>query len=352
MAHHSDLNVPLIGNSVQPTAPPLATVDPSATFQVHVHVPAQSQYGNGSYTAVSARQQGFGGAPSYTHDASAATQPPPDYATSIDSTKVPSNGAEYESAVESVGAITDPDSKTPSAPTLAQVTDVESIPPPAYDHDVGCVHGLKRSMHWKSLILTLALFIVILVRILAAAGVFGTPGEGVDRPGIFAAMFLPFYIIYLIECACSGTAGYVKNKTGDATSLATAIRNSPPIITWHVQCYHYETRLRTRMVSDPHTNTSRMETYHETVRVNTHSASMDYAIVGWFDASGPWVPPTYENERLSSHVHIPLYTPMCMNYHEEHPPTHNFLVSWFHLSAYWLNRHVAPLDSLLPPSHE
>lgn len=79
------------------------------------------------------------------------------------------------------------------------------------------------------------------------------------------------YLIYIIHLACCVrlTRAFANESRGieSVMSLMDKPRFENPYYTWHVQCYHYETRTRTRTDKD-----GRTETYTERVRVNTHCA--------------------------------------------------------------------------------
>ena len=89
------------------------------------------------------------------------------------------------------------------------------------------------------------------------------------------------YLIFLVEHTYSKEYQYLENlgNVSNSANIVRNLRSSDPVITFHVQCYHYETRYRT--VTDYHTdddgNTrteTRIESYEE--RVNTHSANEIY----------------------------------------------------------------------------
>eukprot|EP00056_Hartaetosiga_gracilis_P001057 m.41991 g.41991 ORF g.41991 m.41991 type:complete len:378 (-) comp10479_c0_seq1:687-1820(-) len=173
-------------------------------------------------------------------------------------------------------------------------TDVHAFSQPFITEDVGCQSGLKRSPHLKSLILTLGLWTMIVIRIIVAAApdVIGYSSDTVtmfEKDEFFYPVFFGIYLIYLIEACCSSTSGYVHNKLQDPNPHVAAVLDTPPTIRFHIQCYHYETRTRT--VRDSNGNT-RTETYTE--RVNTHSASENFHILQWFDDSMPFFVPNYE----------------------------------------------------------
>ena len=98
------------------------------------------------------------------------------------------------------------------------------------------------------------------------------------------------YFIILIESEVCGEMQYLKNL-GDVSNSASVVRqmrSKRPLITFHVQCYHYETRYRTVYTTKTdsqgrsHTET-RQESYQE--RVNTHRASSVYKFDHFEDVS-------------------------------------------------------------------
>jgi hypothetical protein len=85
---------------------------------------------------------------------------------------------------------------------------------------------------------------------------------------------LGFYLFYLSEAyCCSSTRKYVGNIVNlDAiTKYFSTMRQTAPVITWHIECYHYRTR-RTK-------NGTRR------TKVVTHRAHMNYQYRAWRDVS-------------------------------------------------------------------
>ncbi|CAJ1391828.1 unnamed protein product [Effrenium voratum] len=80
------------------------------------------------------------------------------------------------------------------------------------------------------------------------------------------------YFIYLIHlCFCVRLTRALVNATEGIEQVIDKMdrpRYENPCFTWHVQCYHYETRTRTTTDKD-----GRTQTHTESVRVNTHTAS-------------------------------------------------------------------------------
>jgi len=92
------------------------------------------------------------------------------------------------------------------------------------------------------------------------------------------------YLIYLIWSCCHSSTKYINNLTTieqTFVNIKAAIK-SPPAISFHIQCYHYETR--TYYERDNEGN-SQMRT--ETVRVDTHRAQEMFAFNKWEDRSPP-----------------------------------------------------------------
>eukprot|EP00055_Hartaetosiga_balthica_P003776 m.8965 g.8965 ORF g.8965 m.8965 type:complete len:395 (-) comp3319_c0_seq1:261-1445(-) len=173
-------------------------------------------------------------------------------------------------------------------------TDIHAFNQPFVTEDVGCIHGFKRSPHLKCLILTLGIWVMIILRLIvafnrAAFGYYSHVPSTFEEETFFFPTLFGIYLIYLIEACCSSTKGYVNNKMQDPNPHVAQVLDSPPQITFHIQCYHYETRTRTVRDSNGNTKT---ETYTE--RVNTHSASMVFHIQQWYDDSAPFFVPNYE----------------------------------------------------------
>ena len=77
----------------------------------------------------------------------------------------------------------------------------------------------------------------------------GSPGGAL---GLIAAIA----IIYWIECFCSGTGKYLSNvlQNEGAEQFVERIKGQPAVITWNVACYHWETRRRSKRVTDARVN--------------------------------------------------------------------------------------------------
>ena len=146
--------------------------------------------------------------------------------------------------------------------------------------DIGCCSGLRESSHCKSFWITLIIIGFIVTSIIMIEPVF-LIGAGIC------------YILYMIEYCCSSTRKYLSNIHDSETvnELMINARNTAPIITWNVQCYHYETRTYWVTVTDSD-GRSRQEMRTETVRRNTHYASTQFDYKNWRDISQPWITDT------------------------------------------------------------
>ena len=106
--------------------------------------------------------------------------------------------------------------------------------------------------------------------------------QGLEQFRIAVYCMIPgIWLILLLEHFFSDEYEYLKNL-GDISNSANIVRNlrsSKPCITFHIQCYHYETRYRvitdTKRDDQGRTRTeTRTESYRE--RVNTHRANEMY----------------------------------------------------------------------------
>eukprot|EP01124_Arcella_intermedia_P024716 TRINITY_DN4239_c0_g1_i3.p2 TRINITY_DN4239_c0_g1~~TRINITY_DN4239_c0_g1_i3.p2 ORF type:complete len:391 (+),score=20.68 TRINITY_DN4239_c0_g1_i3:40-1212(+) len=100
------------------------------------------------------------------------------------------------------------------------------------------------------------------------------------------AVFGVLALIYYIEASCSGTRKYLSSMTTPEGihHYIHRIRSTYPRIRFHVECYHHETRHRTRTDADGKTH---HETYTE--KVVTHRESEEFFYDIWDDVSGQLV---------------------------------------------------------------
>ena len=149
----------------------------------------------------------------------------------------------------------------PSAPCPA---DLEASLPPAYGDDLGCA-GIKRDRHLVCAFLTLGLWVILLLKLLSVENVASADVEHFfDDDGSFYGLFFGVYALYLLECVLSGTHSFLRHRHGQdgAESTVFNLRRTPPTIHWSIQNYHYETRHRSRTVTDSNGN-KRTEHYTE-----------------------------------------------------------------------------------------
>jgi hypothetical protein len=144
--------------------------------------------------------------------------------------------------------------------------------PPAYVDDIGCWNGFKREPHALCLVLTSALCVELALRY----------ARVMDRT-TFLVLVIITAVIYLLESAFSHTSRYLWNASSQREVLSVyepRMRAEPLVITWTIQCYHYANRTHTTRTADGHTRTE-----HRRERVNTHAASVVYALNGCHDES-------------------------------------------------------------------
>jgi len=88
------------------------------------------------------------------------------------------------------------------------------------------------------------IFYAITSVLLAIAFYAAIPLGIIVGPQLFGIMGV--YVIYLIWSCCHHSTRYIANLTPLEqmfVNIEAAIR-APPIVTFHIQCYHYETRVR------------------------------------------------------------------------------------------------------------
>eukprot|EP00771_Trimastix_marina_P002404 gnl/Trimastix_PCT/3538.p1 GENE.gnl/Trimastix_PCT/3538~~gnl/Trimastix_PCT/3538.p1 ORF type:complete len:417 (+),score=58.21 gnl/Trimastix_PCT/3538:47-1297(+) len=103
------------------------------------------------------------------------------------------------------------------------------------------------------------------------------------------SLFALSFAFYIIESFCiSRVRHYVENlRVGEknACHFLEKMHRDPPMFIFHVECYHYEKRTRTRTVRDSKGRTRTVrETY--TVKVVTHRATGSHTFRYWHDYSG------------------------------------------------------------------
>jgi len=95
------------------------------------------------------------------------------------------------------------------------------------------------------------------------------------------------YAVYFINCCVSGSARYLCNihTTESAYDYVKRIKLVAPNIWFSIQCYHYETHVRTEYYTDSNGNRQSREV-SETVRVNTYYGTETFRYSEWSDISG------------------------------------------------------------------
>jgi len=143
----------------------------------------------------------------------------------------------------------------------------------------GCIPACKRNAHLKSWLLTLGTITLILLVILVDTG---TVWIGYDSMLVIYIFLGVFGFSYLVEICCSSSFSYLRESHEQEATLALVhnMKKAAPCITWHVQCYHYETRHHTRRDSE-----GNIEHYTTQERVNTWSATENFRFNHWSDAS-------------------------------------------------------------------
>jgi hypothetical protein len=136
-----------------------------------------------------------------------------------------------------------------------------------------CGKICRRIFNWILQILVLAVIIAIPILI------------SMDPNNNLWMLILIFltYIAYIINELCSPTFAYLRNKH-KANTIHDYMNNlytTPPTKTFHVECYHYETRIHTERDNNGETRTRT-----ERVKIVTHRGSQDFYYYSWRDISG------------------------------------------------------------------
>jgi hypothetical protein len=183
--------------------------------------------------------------------------------------------------------------------TPTQVQIQEGVEHRTEKHRWGC----RRSPHLLSLVLFITLWVsevgsvgllALLVNLADSGRGEGEEGDdnddSSDNTGFLAwSMVIPFaigfsYLGYMVEAfAFSKTWKYLKNMSAveDLVTHIERVRQTPPTIVLHGECYHMETRTRTVYDTTYHSDgtsstTSRIETYQERVVSHTDSETLVY----------------------------------------------------------------------------
>jgi hypothetical protein len=137
---------------------------------------------------------------------------------------------------------------------------------------VGCCEICRRIFNW---ILQLGL-IAAIIFVLAT----------MNKPafeGWYVALPIIFYIAYIINALCSPTFSYLlhKHKANTIHDYMKTLFATAPIIRFHVECYHYETRYET--YKDANGNT---QTRSSQVKITTYTGHENFYYYSWRDISG------------------------------------------------------------------
>lgn len=140
--------------------------------------------------------------------------------------------------------------------------------------DTTCESKCRHFFNWFAQLGVLATLIFLLISII---------GDDGDLLGPAIGSFVTFYILYIIMCFCSPTFRYLinKHKADSIHNHMEKLYYTPPTVTFHAVCYHYETYHYTETDSDG-------KTHHRTrtERVVTHSEYENFRFCSWRDVSG------------------------------------------------------------------
>ncbi|KAL0488930.1 hypothetical protein AKO1_009098 [Acrasis kona] len=156
---------------------------------------------------------------------------------------------------------------------------------PTYQHHEEVFFGCcRKSPHMLSLLFNLFLLASIIF-IIVAGILYGTnPSRNNKTVLIVAGCVLPVaFIAYIIEAFCSSTYSYLANllEVEDIVTHINRIRDTAPVLRFHCECYHYETRLVTVSYTETDSNgvtrtRHRTETREEKVVTYTESERFEF----------------------------------------------------------------------------
>lgn len=100
---------------------------------------------------------------------------------------------------------------------------------------------------------------------------------------IFGLVFI-VWLCNIAECAISKSFGYLRKQTNlsEAQDKIKHLKKKAPKVVWHIQNYHYETRVHTTRDSEGNTRTHRKR-----VRVNTYYKEKNFKFKKWVDMTPP-----------------------------------------------------------------
>jgi hypothetical protein len=135
-----------------------------------------------------------------------------------------------------------------------------------------------------------------------------------DALGVAIGFLVFFYLAYTITACCSPTCSYLfnKHKADSIHDYMRSLFSSPPKVTWHIECYHYETRTHHHKKSDGTT-----ETRHETHKVVTYRESEDFNYYSWRDISGLFLLDSHKIFRSHNKVYIKLELEQDINFADD-----------------------------------
>lgn len=132
---------------------------------------------------------------------------------------------------------------------------------------------------------------------------------------IFSIILFSFsYLAYLITACCSPMCSYLfnKHKADSIHNYMKTLYYNPPIIEWHVECYHYVTRHHTTRDSKGntkhHTSEEKVVTHRETERLNYYT---------WRDISGLFLLDSHKVFQGEKKVYIKLELALNVEFADE-----------------------------------
>jgi hypothetical protein len=125
-------------------------------------------------------------------------------------------------------------------------------------------------------------------------------------PGIVIMSIISFisFITYLILCCFSETPRFLYNQIHafNAYEYIHRLKDAPPTISMHIQCYHYETRYYHEKDAN-----GKETTKSETVRVDTYSEKRHFKYQSWEDISDLFFLGIDENQAKKQKPCLRLY---------------------------------------------
>ena len=120
----------------------------------------------------------------------------------------------------------------------------------------GCKRGCRNSPHLKSVVLTAGFVVFGVLAVLQKLDKTDMDWmDDGDMPWWPCAAVC--YALYWLKVLCSSTWSYLRNihSSDFAISHVQRLKSAPPLISWHVRCYHYETVTHTTTDADGHAST-------------------------------------------------------------------------------------------------